>query len=312
MSSPEVVLPEFVFYDSQCRRRAVDNFGTGRQFLEETQDDVVQTIGKLDTVKLPKPAWLLESELSVRRFFGSLGLDNSAELVLMADDEPLLQEYALGDKIIAGTTHTPHRILVKHDAIHNIRRDNGDECVGLIIAHEFGHASAPVPAVVGLQECEDDTSVLYLREGFQVMGKEKTRNAFLEEGFAHYMGGWYRRIQMGDWQRVIGIGSSPTPEVPHYLDAGTKSKMVGRDGYAMELLAWGAERMGVMTANDFVAALLESRSADTRLTALRSITRVINTIRPGLYGELSKVEFTPSDWDRGFTMVYEAVTYTSS
>jgi hypothetical protein len=82
----------------------------------------------------------------------------------------------------------------------------------------------------------------------------------------------------------------------------------GPDGYAMELIAWGLEKKGVMSSAEFVNLGIQTRAQETQTVALRGIARAVNAVEPGLYRSLRELQYGREAWQQGLQQVYAAIT----
>jgi hypothetical protein len=261
----------------------------------------------IDTLAVEKPEWFVSAELEARKFLASLGFDSNTEIYLLKEGEAM---DALGlrepQTTVAETgAFVPH-ILVRNSRIETCREAQGEEGVASVLVHELAHATVDTVDAVGVELTREDLS-LHLRSGWIVTHNGSNVGEFPEEAFGTFVGAWYRRSRENPLAPCIGITHEPERELPDYLQPFDPSMISGPDGYAFELLAWGAEQRGIMSSSDFVAMLLETRRPETRIVALRAFAQTVERIEPGLYTALQKLHYSKQSWLEGCDRVYEAV-----
>ncbi|MBI3889252.1 hypothetical protein HY312_01585, partial [Candidatus Saccharibacteria bacterium] len=148
---------------------------------------------------------------------------------------------------------------------------------------------------------------LFCRSGFIVTNDDKIRGRFFEEGLAEYVASRYRRRMVGD-QNTLGIVSVPSLAIPEYLVQPDHAMTSGPDGYAIELLAYGVEKKGIMNAEMFTELLLDTRRNNTRLVALRTFAQVLERLETGLYSKLQFVAYDKTSWQDACAYVHSVVT----
>lgn len=150
------------------------------------------------------------------------------------------------------------------------------------------------------------------RRSFTQWDEGESRGEFFSEGIAEYAAGLYVRRLDDPMSNLVSIGDeTPSLALPdHYRQYNVVPEQdEGADAYALEVLAWGAEQAEMMPKDEFIRAALGAYSPDlvARLAAFRTVARVTNAMRPGLYRELRDLPHVPGNWQHGLEAVHEAV-----
>lgn len=296
------------FFSVEGRRVEPDNHAYYRDANNVIGESVIKAEQDATSFGIDHPNWFAEADNSARAFMGSLGFTCLRVMVLYPENEELLEEYSLtGSTIAIADPFLPY-LAVRHKKAEALYQVGGQEMVGALIVHELSHDTTSTLDRIVVRDKGDGAQWVYRTGLATVDTRNNVRGDFLEEGFAHYLFGWYRRSLRADYtMRVLGIAGMPEPVVPDYY-LSSVAKTAGPDGYAIELLAWGLEQHGHMSANDFIGTLLDSRRLETRTVALRAIAQAINKLQPGLYMALSRLTYSVDDWNRGLGMVHDAAT----
>jgi hypothetical protein len=210
-----------------------------------------------------------------------------------------------------------------------IRRDrerekvNGSVYSEGIILHELIHSAYKYKQYV-----KDDNKISSPRIGFGLTRNEKNeRNRekypwgnFLEEGFAEFMKCEYAEKNIdGETnknldKKIREMGFDPATFL--MLWASTKSGEryeVSRKYWSIEKdkLEWGtsslcAEGLEILCEKipELRQVMIEARSD---INKLREIPKLINAIKPGLYTEIQKCEYTAEDFIRVQNIIKEAI-----
>jgi hypothetical protein len=308
----ELPVRELQFYDEQGRKCQPEDNPAYQDILEELTEMPAYCRQIDEHLGVDSPRWLGDLERDARRFLGSLGFTNLKPIQLIREGDELeeigFQKVGETDSVVALTDPFYDKIYVRQEKAAEMLRREGPISTGALLVHELAHDTASKIDVLAVQLQGDDAIMLH-RSGFGIMdSKGNPQGLFLEEGFAHFMTGWYVRTKKVDSLTVISR-SEPSMEVPGYYHISDELQVAGPDGYAIELLAYGIEQKGIMPASAFVATMLETRSPDTRTVALRTFAQAIDALRPGLYKNLRELQYSPEQWHAGLSMVHDAVQH---
>lgn len=245
-----------------------------------------------------------ESAEEAEKFLLTLGLRSNASFHSISREgrEALEVEWQ------ASYCEVNNQIDLYADKLIETRRNFGSTALRAIFVHECIHATKPRGSF-GLSNFPKGSTRWIQRGGFQVLNTSgDVYGGFYEEGFAEYIAGLYTRRENDPTASMISV---PTDELPpielpsHYR---SEAKVAGFDGYAIELLAYGLERKGIAGADTLINAFIASRHKETEASSLRTIARLIDQVKPGLYTELQKLKYGREEWQHGLSLVYEAVT----
>jgi hypothetical protein len=145
------------------------------------------------------------------------------------------------------------------------------------------------------------------RLGWALKGKHN-KGSFLEEGTCEWLADWGKRCLDKPLSPTIAIAGKPSPDLPERYQPLYDYGVSGPDGYAVELLAWGTERKRILDRGAFVTNLLDMRRPETKAVALRENIQAIEELQLGLYPKLRNLEYSRTNWQLGYRLVYEAVT----
>ncbi len=311
----EIPRIDFHFYNERGVRVKAD-YDPEFEALQEEPKEMWQTNQSiLEELGVKKPEWFVRSEASARLFLGSLGLEEVGEVYLLEEGERLDEIGLREPKSTVGIVDN----FLGHTMMRMVKAEEwqdrfGEVAVTSALVHEFMHGATPKTSSAYCRKNSEGDIDFSFRSGFDVATPKGDRGLFNEEGMAEFMGGWYRRCAVDPLASVVSIVDFPSPDLPaHYqrIDRTGKvdtSMVEGPDGYAMELLAWGLDRRGIMTREAFVITMLETRRPDTQLAALRSFAENVNVLRPGLYRDLRDLEYSKENWREGCRQVYDVVT----
>jgi hypothetical protein len=307
---PEAPVAELKLYDTH----GVPLVETAAPCFDEYVQEINSYSGYCDEVEvvagIPKPDWFFRAEAQARRFIKSIGFEGLKPFCLLDEQDEVLQDVGFDDEItVALAIPLYDRIFIRARKLEEMRAARGPLKLAAILVHELAHDTTGRINQMALFTKDDPEELSSsFRSGFAICPADgPARGMFLEEGFAHFVSGWFIRSQ-GDYSRVVDVVEPLTITVPDHLEPGKEGMTAGPDGYAIELLAWGAEQKSLMAASDFIATLLDSRRRDTQTGALRTIARIINQIRPDLYTDLQKLEYGRESWEKGLQLVFDAVT----
>lgn len=255
--------------------------------------------GMLDTFAIAKSEIFLDQESKARRFISSLGMVATAPIFLV-DEDPV---DPIGIRALP-TCHAMVDTLVRSAFVRQKRLIDCDmysapETIGKLLAHELAHATYfgnarhvwyPDGDVYGDQKG-------YSRNVFSVHSGGKSEGYFYEEAFGEYVGARYLRSVWGD-NRPIGIERADilADGLPSHFRQLDPEKIPGPDGYAMELIAFELERRGSMSSEAFTQVLFATRHDSTQVGALRTFAQAIESLQPGLYTDLRKLQYGKRAW----------------
>lgn len=275
---------------------------------------------------VPKPPWFLTAETRARQFVRGLGLlAAKGQQVILAEVDGLEQSRQIfGHDSEMYTTDAQcdkyFGVVMRYSLAKQAQQQGKSLVISAILAHELVHSAEYVEKSIAqiYDPVVGDWSISQ-RAGFHIgektaSGQVIQKGAFFDEGVAEYAAGLLFRRAKDPACNLVSFDELPTAELPnHYLeiqlDKGTPYA-AGPDAYAMELLAWGAQKKGVIAADDFIGALLASHSQDksTRLKAFRTVASSTDAVKPGLYPYLRDLAYTRENWQNGLTAVYDAVS----
>lgn len=246
-----------------------------------------------------------QQEADARLFMQELGFTNLPKVHLLNDDPD--DDYKFWSK---------PTVIAQHDALFSViyfrnqrlndlhMHDNG--LVAKTLVHEFVHATRPHDNYY-LQLNSDDAPWYFTRSGFSIQSKREHEGSFYEEAFAEYITSCYTRSLAGD-NRAIGIEGMPGLDLPEYLQPADPAMTAGPDGYAMELIAYGLEKRGLLSTEDFKQLLINTRHLETQAESLRIFAYLVEKLEPGLYTKLRKLEYGKENWQQALETVHSIVT----
>lgn len=283
-------------------------------------------LGKVMECAVPKPDWFLAAEKRARRFVKGLGLlAAKGQQVILADVAGLEQSRTIFPH--DSETHTTDAqydkyfgVVMRYSLAEQAHREGKGLAIRAILTHELVHSAEYIgKTMTQIYDPAAGAWSISQRAGFQLgeitaSGQAIERGAFFDEGIAEFAGSLLVRRAKDPTCSLISFDELPPPELPsHYLsiqlDKGVPYT-AGYDAYAMELLAWGTQKKGVLAADDFIGALLDSHSLDqpTRLKAFRTVATSTDKLEPGLYPYLRDLTHTRENWQDGLAAVYRAVS----
>jgi hypothetical protein len=269
-----------------------------------------EQLALIEDLEVEKPKWFRQAEADARLFMSTFAFNNLAPIVLFAHDDGNRLFGAEGPPSTIAIQE-PHAIMVKREAMGRVHRRYGLSRVGHILVHELAHATAPLPERVGVHVLGPRKRAFVFGSGWLVGEENHPKGSFFEEGFAEYAGGLYTRYREGDGEPIplVSFKGAPSKELPpHYEFSISKEPIGGPDGYAMELLAWGLEKNHILSANNFVSVLLETRRAETAAGARREFIQAMEKFHPGLYKLLRDLPYNRENWQKALNLVHALVT----
>ncbi|MDB5187297.1 MAG: hypothetical protein JWM07_769 [Candidatus Saccharibacteria bacterium] len=249
-----------------------------------------------------KPEWFIEAESDARSFMSSLGFDNLGEIYLI---EGHLDVHGLNVNAYHDTL--TRRTLASEAKFNHILQAEGIITATSVLVHELTHNTAPRPERITLQQYADSTTEYEQRNGWLISGKHGDQGSFLEEAFAEYAASLYRRQSSDPYCHLLPKDYTPTPDLPAHLQTG--AIVAGPDAHALELIAWGVEQRVIMSADSFIGLCFDARKSITYASATREVIQAINSLSPGLYSYLKKLEYSKENWATARDIVYEIVTH---
>lgn len=301
---PEV---EFKYYNEQ-NVEVGPGYDPEFEFAHADLEELLTARQKIiDECSVRKPVWFREAEGQARAFLGSLAFTDLGRVHLLREDE-LLDEVSMREPAttVADVDPLLKDVFVRQQRMSEVHRRRPAAAAGILV-HEFVHAAAQPPRVAGMHRNNDATVSYHFRTGFG-MASDKGGGAFFEEGFAEFARGWFNRAQEDPRAASIGIHGKPKKELPAYFEPPSPEMTTGPDGYATELLAWGAAHFGILSVSDFIANMFDTRRAETATTALRIHSRTVDRLCPGLYVYLRDLPYSKDNWRRACDLIYDIVT----
>lgn len=249
----------------------------------------------------------LQQENAAREFWKDLGFEELPEVYLI-ENEPKDHINIRQKPTTIACYHSLLNIIVMREERVSELQDAGDRLVvAKALVHEFAHATNP-QKYLGVRAIKGEEFPWYYgRSGFDMNVKNEAQGSFYEEGFAEFMASRYVRLLDGD-VRPIGIDDEPRRELPSYFRQADLAMTCGPDGYAMELIGYGLDKRGTMSAGQFVELLLDTRKDETQVDALRAFARAVESLQPGLYTKLRKLNYGKETWREACDLVYEIAT----
>ena len=302
------------------RRRFVDE-STDPYFSDMATDlrENVDEFRLASEIMVPKPQWFKEDEAVAREFMARLGHTALPDIYVLGEGKQLralgmVSQKTTGEPEVIATTDWISRFaLVRESKIAQCRHELGAVKSQGILVHELLHLTETRADVVLARHGRRNYSTK-IRTGFIMAEGELAKGKFLEEALCTYFEGLFVRSQESAEGGLVSFAGVPPAKIPsHYKIKKARSgdahnSMAGYDGYAMELLMYGCEQRGILSKEDFVAALLQTRQPDTKATGMRSIFGAMNQLQPKLYGRLRALEYSRDNWRAGCDLVYQAVT----
>lgn len=287
-----------------------------REWRKSAQDEVA----RLRANQVEKPTWFVSAERSARGFIAGLGLTAAKGChVSLVDIVSSEQENAVSmnqdPQLRWDAYHSRHYgIVFRKEAAMASYEKWGKLGIGKLLAHELTHAAQGVSPVVYYNWNGDGWDSLY-RQGLSLNACEQEYGRFFTEGIPEFNAGLYvRRMLHGRNTPLIPQDSlSNGKQLPeHFRNYNVPKQQItlaGPDGYSIELLAAGAEKMGIVPASTFMQSAYDTYSPDahTRLLGHRNFARTLDAIRPGLYKELRDLQHGLADWQVGLAAVRSAV-----
>ncbi len=258
----------------------------------------------IESYETQKPEWFLAAESDARAFIARLGFSELGYIHLLKDT---LDRVEPGHDVDAFHDSITRDIFVSEARIKDILHTDGVIVAASVLVHELAHATAPKPDRITLQQRTDNSSYWLQRNGWLVSGDRGDRGSFLEEGFCEYVAGLYRRQCVDDRAPLLPAGYAPTQDLPSHLQ--TSAVLAGPDAHTIELIAWGVEAHGIMTTDQFIRKLFESRNVETAPRAMREVIMAIEALSPDLYSYLKNVERSKENWTAARNTVYAAVAH---
>ncbi len=290
----------------------------GRSLDERDRDYIDSTIdtfhtqgyeAEVETLKnfeTEKSAVFIQQEARAREFMDIFEFTNLAPVHIVDDDPNDVFGFQDPATTIAMVpAHLDAIIFRQARLVETNMYKNPDQIAGTVV-HEFSHLASPKEHI-GIQA----DSVIrrgrdHGRSGFTVRSESTWEGVLFEEGFAEYMASRYIRMQRGD-MRTIGIEGIPKAQIPDYLLPPEADMLSGLDGYIMELLAYGLAKKEVMSTDSFADLLLDTRRDTTHVGALRAFAQAVETIEPGLYMMLRRLEPDKTNWAIACSYVHSLV-----
>lgn len=306
--SAEAPAAEACFYDEAGRRTDYPSTPLHQEYAEAIEGYGAECDAIADDMAIEKPAWFTEAEADARDFIGTLGFEPRHPIHLLGEHKDISEAGFDDELMIAVANPFDNCIFVRAKRMEMVSDRGGETLVASYLVHELAHVAAERIGLIAFKQRGEEMKASF-RTGFiTTAGDELTRGTFFEEGFAHFLAGWYRRARDSDYQSVVDVADNPPLVVPSHLQPPDPAMTAGPDGYAMELLAWGAQRRSLMSGSGFVSIMLETRRSETQTDALRAFAQTIEAIRPGLYGELSQLQYGKAAWQIGLQAVHRAIT----
>jgi len=265
-----------------------------------------------------KPEWFRSAERSARRFVRGLGLEGcrGAQVTLVdihsTEQAASVFSYESDDISPDAETNYFNGTVVRLDRISALR-DVSKLAVGSLLVHELTHAAEWLNPVIYLGNADKNGELLIRasRMGHTVITDSIPQGLFFAEGIAEFNAGLYVRKQQDRNSPLISIAGRPSIELPdHYFQNPARDFHVsGRDGYSIELLAWGVENKQITSSENFINTTYASYSPNPseRLRGFRGFATYVDSIRRGLYTDLRALSYGQEDWEQGYQMVHEAV-----
>lgn len=298
------------------------NFGfhtaSGLPFGDNYQDYVDDTIDQfytqghnretdvLKNYEINKPVVFLDQESHAREFMKMFGFSDLPDVHIVRDDPGDVFGFLQTPTTVAMVPTYLDAVIFRDERIIETDMYQHPLQLAKTLVHEFSHTAMP-REYIGIQA---DSTVksgrIHGRCGFNVLSTQEWEGSFFEEGFAEYMASRYTRMTTGD-MRPIGINGTPPVRLPDYLIPPDTEMLSGQDGYAMELLAYGAEKMNIMSSELFADLLLDTRRSATQGAALRTFAQVVESIEPGLYPMLRRLQYDKTNWQLACSYVHNLV-----
>jgi hypothetical protein len=315
----ELVVPEFdlEFYKQSCipipegQPEYAIALRSTRRYLDSHYEDHIASI---ENFEMNKPGWLREAEVDARRFMGSLAFDDLPPIVLLRSNSiyqfdsspPAGETLAIWDAELGV-------ILLGHSGLKKMYGKHGSVGVGATLAHELGHATVPSIDRVGVHlRTRDPRQAEYVYGwGWHVGTDTNPKGRFFEEAFAEFLAGWYARIRQtgGSPSPLISFQGKPDRHLPeHYQYTVSDDPIAGPDGYTLELLAYGLRKRHILSVDDFVCTMFETRRSETSLQARRTFAQAVDQLSPGLYPYLRNLAYSRENWQEACDVVYSLVT----
>jgi hypothetical protein len=277
-------------------------------FAERDAQTTNEWQSHIDRFGVEKNATFVQQEESARDYLKSLGFDISVDVYLVDDDPDDVVGICEVETTSAIVISEVDGIFIRQSRLCELGMYDNPTTIGRLIVHELAHATQSFDRFniyVGVPK--PGTYKEYYRCGFHVSNGRETQGVFYEEGFADFVASRYQRMLDND-NRAIGIDSTPDLALPYYFQKLDPEKVPGPDGYAMELIAYGLDRKGIMTPDTFVDLLLDTRRPETQLVALRAFARSVEALEPGLYKMLQTMEYGKENWEIACSYVHNLVT----
>jgi hypothetical protein len=212
--APELPVQELRFYDEQGRERSINDDPAFQAGLEEIEDCPVYCREIDESLGIESPPWFRACEQDARWFLETLGFDSLKPIQLLAEGTELDD---LGfdtddgeDSTIALTNSLYDKIYVRQSKAAAMFQSRGVISITAMLVHELAHDTAHKIEVMAAHRQGEVLSTC-LRTGFVTLGlRDTTQGLFFEEGFAHFMAGWYVRTRQDNNLLVVSRATPST------------------------------------------------------------------------------------------------------
>lgn len=282
-----------------------------------------QEVAELSQYTNEKPDWFRSAERSARGFVKGIGLTaaKGAQVSLLQIDDPEVEMRVFGAphvKKLVDAYHIPHLGIVVRKAYAELAYSGkGKLALGQLLVHELVHtAESRSKTITYSHDGETKKWDMLYRQGFTLSSASKKskgyRGTFFTEGIAEYVSGLYIRSKTGQGDTYFDEQAVKSNRVPKHYTSFRPDKdypyISGPDGFAIEIMAATVQERGIASAETYIQALLATHSPDyqTSLRGFRDFARYTESLRPGLYVELQKLQYSGRSWRRGLNLVIDA------
>lgn len=319
MDTPSMsLLPEptvqFVYYDEYGRQVDQSYDPLFSELAAEPKEIYEQHQRIIRELAINKPKWVVTAEEIARRFLRQrVGIVSTAPVYLLRED-PMLDDIGLSTlpSTVAAVDPFLGHIMAREGKLRDVYDEAGLHGAAGVFVHEGFHAAAPLGSIA-LHKTASDEVALRFRSGLATDGTKGIQGMFFEESPAVMLQAMCASKKKSLQPDLCAVATPSLELPPRYAqiqqpEKGKDMRIAGPDGYAMELLAWTAERRSIMPAHEFVWLFLATRWPEHQTQALRQLPKIVNAIRPGLYAELRGLQYGYEEWRKGLELVYEAAT----
>lgn len=291
---------------------------SGRSFGNKYQEYVDNTIEQFFTVgharemeslkkyEINKPAFFLEQESHARKFMNVFGFSDLPDVHIVCDDPEDVFGFLDTPTTVAMAPTYLDAVICRDARLAETDMYQHPHHLAKTLVHEFSHTAMPRESIGVQADTAAKEGRIHGRCGFNVLTTQEWEGNFFEESFAEYMASRYMRMTVGD-MRPIGIDGPPSVELPDYFMPPDSEMLSGYDGYVMELISYGAEKMNIMGSDLFADLLLDTRREATQGAALRTFAQVVESIQPGLYLMLRRLQYDKTNWQLACSYVHNLV-----